>query len=159
MSYLVFEHHNTKINQTDVYTIFHTWRNITTIQTDVIESICDEIANLDSKIRFVGIIDTKGRLLAQNKNDKLNTILSIQELETLLAEIALWIRMERDHDEHFGAENFVISYGSKVISIIFPLHKEIVCVFTHNEINVVKTENMIPIIATAICTLLERGVK
>lgn len=108
------------------------------IQIDVIESICDEIADLDSKIRFVGIIDNKGRLLAQNKNNELDVILSMQERDILLAEIAFGIRMERDYDEYFGTENFAISYGSKMISIVLPLHNEIVCVFTLKDIDVTK---------------------
>lgn len=108
------------------------------VQTEIIESICDEISQLDSKIVSVKIIDDGGRILAQNKSDKLNDVVSIQELEILFTEIAFGVRMERGYDKHFGKENFVISYGSKIISSIFPLHKEIVCVFVSKEADAVK---------------------
>lgn len=40
------------------------------IQSDMLKSFCDEILNLDHKIRFVGIINDKGRLLAENKKEE-----------------------------------------------------------------------------------------
>lgn len=109
------------------------------IQTEIRESICDKIVQLDSKIMFVGIIDDEGKILEENQNGKLNTILSIQELDILFMEIALGMRMEKEHNEHFGEEFFSISYGSKIIPIIFPLRKEIVCVFVSEGTNALKT--------------------
>jgi len=108
------------------------------IQTDVIESICDNLIQLDSKIRFIGVIDYDGRILVQKQNDKLNVNLSMQDVEVLFTEIALGIRMEKGHDRYFGKENFAISYGSKITSIVFPLHHEFVCVFVSKEADAVK---------------------
>ncbi len=108
------------------------------IQAEIIESICDELAQLDSKIISVKIIDDGGRILAQNKSDKLNDVISIEESEILFTEIAFGVRMERGYDKHFGKENFVISYGSKIVSATFPLHKEIVCVFVPKDTDTVK---------------------
>ncbi len=105
------------------------------IQTDMLESICNEIINLDHKIIFAGIIDFKGTVLVQNKKIQWE-ILDPKEQEILLAQIALGNRMKKAYDKYFGAINFTISYSDKLVSIDFPISEEILSVFVQKDLNV-----------------------
>lgn len=113
-----------------------------TIQTDALESVCDRVLNLDSNIVFVGIIDDKGKLLAQSKKNKTDTRwLGLQD-EVLLMEIALGVRMRREHDRHIGPQDFTISYGP-IITMIFPLDKEILYIYIEKRSDVLKVAFLI----------------
>ena len=102
---------------------------------ETLESFCDEILHLDPKIRFVGIIDDKGKLLTENKRKGLEVFIEPKDLEILLMETALGVRMRREHDEQLGPVNFTISYGRNMISLIFPFKKEMLCISAEKEIN------------------------
>ena len=102
---------------------------------DTLESFCDEILHLDPKIRFVGIIDDKGKLLTENKRKGLEVFIEPKDLEILLMETALGVRMRREHDEQLGPVNFTISFGRNMLSMIFPFKKEMLCVSAEKEID------------------------
>ncbi len=103
-----------------------------------LEYFCDEILNLDSKIRFVGIITDKGKLLAENKRKGLKVRIDPKDLEILLMETALGVRMRRVHDDQIGPVNFTISYGQNSISMIFPLDTEMLCVSAEKDLDFLK---------------------
>jgi hypothetical protein len=103
-----------------------------------LESLCDEILNLDPKIRFTGIINDKGKLLVENKKKGLIVFIDPKDLEILLMETALGVRMRREHDAQLGPINFTISYGRNVISIIFPFETEILCVTAEKDLDFFK---------------------
>ena len=103
-----------------------------------LESFCDEILNLNPKIRFAGILDDKGKLLAENKRKGLKVFIDPKDLEILLMETALGVRMRRVHDEQLGPVNFTISYGQNMISVIFPLETDILCVSAEKDLDFFK---------------------
>jgi hypothetical protein len=108
------------------------------IQSDTLESICDEILHLDPKIRFVGIINDKGRLLAENKKEGTEVLVDPKEQEILLMEIALGVRMRREHDKHLGTVKFTISHGEMHVSMNFPLGEKILCITAEKEVDVLR---------------------
>ncbi len=112
-------------------------------QSDTLESICDKILNVDSKIRFVGIINDKGKLLAENKKEGTKVFEDPKNQEMFLMEIALGVRMRREHDRHLGPIKFTISYGDRVISMIFPLNEKIMCIFAEKEIDMLRAAFLI----------------
>lgn len=112
-------------------------------QSDGLEFICDEILNVDSKIRFVGIINDKGRLIAENKKDGAEVFGDSKNKEILLMEIALGVRMRREHDWHLGPIKFTISCGDRGISMIFPLREKILYISAGKEIDVLKAAFLI----------------
>jgi hypothetical protein len=103
-----------------------------------LESFCDEILNLDPKIRFAGIINDNGKLLVENKKKGLIVFIDPKDLEILLMETALGVRMRREHDAQLGPVNFTISYGRNVISIIFPFETEILFVTAEKDLDFFK---------------------
>ena len=103
-----------------------------------LESFCAEILNLDPKIRFAGILNDKGKLLTENKRTGLKFFIDPKDLEILLMETALGVRMRRVHDTQLGPVNFTISYGQNMISLIFPLETEILCVTAEKNLDFLK---------------------
>ena len=111
--------------------------------TEELESFCDEILNLDSKIRFSGIINDKGKLLVENKRKDLKVFIDPNDIEILLMETALGVRMRREHDEQLGPMNFTISYGRNMISMIFPFETKILCVTAEQDLDFLKISFLI----------------
>jgi hypothetical protein len=108
-----------------------------------LESFCTEIINLDSKIRFAGIITDKGKLVAENKRDGLKVSVDPKDLEILLMETALGVRMRRVHDDQLGAVNFTISYSQNSLSIIFPLETQMLCITAEKDLDFLKVPFLI----------------
>ena len=102
---------------------------------ETLESICKMILDLDPDIRFAGVINNKGRLLTGHTKKGLRAFTTQKDQEMLLMETALGVRMRKEHDSHLGPVIFTVSYGSKIISMNFPLDDEILCVSAEKKIN------------------------
>ena len=61
--------------------------------------ICDSIKNLDSKIRFAGIINERGRVVAGGMKDGIQPLESEREDEMLFMELALRVRMRKEFNK------------------------------------------------------------
>lgn len=109
----------------------------------ILESLCEEILNLDPKINSVGILDDKGKLLNENKKKGLDSFMNKKDLEILLMETALGVRMRREHDAQLGPVNFTISYGENMVSMIFPFQRDILHVSTEHDIDFSKISFLI----------------
>ena len=102
---------------------------------ETLESICEMILDLDPDIRFAGVINNKGRLLTGHTKKGIRAFTTRKDQEMLHMETALGIRMRKEHNSHLGTVIFTISYGSKIISMNFPLDDEILCVSAEKKIN------------------------
>jgi len=102
---------------------------------EMFESICEMILGLDPGIRFAGVINNKGKLLARCAKTGIRSFTTPQDREMLLMETALGVRMRKEHDSRLGPMIFTISYGDKIISMNFPLGDEILCVSAEKKIN------------------------
>jgi len=109
----------------------------------ILESLCEEVLNLDPKIKSVGIIDDKGKLLTETKREGLETFMNQKDLEILLMETALGVRMRREHDGQLGPVNFTVSYGENMVSVIFPFQREMLYLSAENEIDFSKISFLI----------------
>ena len=102
---------------------------------ETLESICEMILDLDPDIRFAGVINNKGRLLTGHTKKGIRAFTTRKDQEMLHMETALGIRMRKEHNSHLGSVIFTVSYGSKIISMNFPLDDEILCVSAEKKIN------------------------
>ena len=102
---------------------------------ETLESICEMILDLDPDIRFAGVINNKGRLLTGHTKKGIRAFTTRKDQEMLHMETALGIRMRKEHNSHLGPVIFTISYGSKIISMNFPLDDEILCVSAEKKTN------------------------
>ncbi|MDE1814062.1 MAG: hypothetical protein KGH87_03280 [Thaumarchaeota archaeon] len=104
---------------------------------EIFESVCNMILDLDPNIRFVGVINNKGKLLTGSVKKGIRTFIGPQDQEMLLMETALGVRMRKEHDPQLGPVNFTVSYGHKMVSMNFPLEDEILCVSAEKKIDLV----------------------
>ncbi|HET7344934.1 MAG TPA: DUF6659 family protein [Nitrososphaeraceae archaeon] len=102
---------------------------------ETLESICEMLLDLDPYIRFAGVINNKGRLLTGHTKKGIRAFTTRKDQEMLHMETALGIRMRKEHNSHLGPVIFTVSYGSKIISMNFPLDDEILCVSAEKKIN------------------------
>ena len=109
----------------------------------ILESLCEKILKLDPKIRSVGIIDDNGKLVIDKKKEKLEEFMNQKDLEILLMETALGVRMRREHDAQLGPVNFTISYGEYMVSMIFPFYRDMLYVSTEHGIDFSKISFLI----------------
>lgn len=76
---------------------------------------------MDPTIRFVGMINERGKLLAGGLRDGLQSLEDRKDDEMLFTEVALRARMRKEFDSQLGRVKFAMSVRDKVIIMSFPL--------------------------------------
>jgi hypothetical protein len=92
------------------------------------ETLCKKVKELDSAIRFVGLINEKGHLVAGGMVEGKQPLEDTKKDEMLYMELALRVRMRQEFDVELGPVKFAMSYRDKVIVMSFPIGKEIMLV-------------------------------
>lgn len=87
------------------------------------ENICDIIANISPYIRFVGIIDNEGQLLAYNRRADLEPLLDAKSTHYQFSHIAIKTGLEAVFDKKLGEIEFVWEERKKVQTISFAINK------------------------------------
>ena len=107
-------------------------------QMDDLESICKRILKINPKIRFVGVISDKGRLLESRMRKGVRLHVTDTEQEMLFMETALRWRMHREFNEKLGPVDFSLFRRRKVIMMGFPLAYDILFVSTDLGVGISK---------------------
>ncbi len=98
--------------------------------------ICDKVKNLDSKIRFTGVINDLGRLVAGGMKEGVEPLESQKEDEVLFMELALKAKMRKEFDKQLGSVNFAMSLREKAIVMSFPIvNSDILYVFADPNVD------------------------
>ena len=92
--------------------------------------LCDKVFKIDSMIRSVRVINTKGKLEAGGMRAGLEALESFKKDEMLFMELSLRVRMRHEFDEEFGPVEFSLSYRGKIIVFSFPLKGDMVLMVT-----------------------------
>jgi len=83
--------------------------------------ICDYVIKLSPFIRFVGIIDKNGKLLAYNRRKGLKPLLDTKNTSYQFSHIAIKSELESYFDKQLGETEFVWEERKKVQTISFAL--------------------------------------
>lgn len=102
------------------------------------ETLCKKIKELDKTIRFVGLINDKGHLVAGGMVEGKNPLEDVKNDEMLYMELALRVRMRQEFDKELGAVRFAMSYRDKVVVLSFPVGREIMLVSAERELDFYK---------------------
>ena len=81
--------------------------------------LCNKIKELDPKIRFAGMINERGRLIAGGMKEGIEPLESRKEDEMLFMELALKVKMRKEFDKQLGSVNFAMSLREKAIAMSF----------------------------------------
>ena len=89
------------------------------------EKLCELAKKTDSNVRFAGVINSKGRLIAGGM------ILSKKRLgdrkgdEMLYMELALRVKMRSEFNDDLGKVKFSMSFREKLIVMSFPMKNDV----------------------------------
>ena len=113
------------------------------------ENICTLVQNVDSKIRFAGVINSKGRLVAGGMAPSKTRLGDRKRDEMLYMELALRVKMRREFDDDLGQVKFSMSFREKLIVMSFPMKNDILMVSMERKTQFEK-------IASSILKLIEK---
>jgi hypothetical protein len=88
-----------------------------------LEEICNKISLISPYIRFVGIINTNGELLAYKRRENMTPLLDSTATKNQFAHIAIKTDMEAKFDKSLGEVQFVWEERKKVQTISFAVGK------------------------------------
>jgi len=92
------------------------------------ENMCTIVQKIDSKIRFAGVINSKGRLVAGGMVPTKKRLGDRKRDEMLYMELALRVRMRREFDDDLGKVEFSMSFREKLIVMSFPMENDVLMV-------------------------------
>lgn len=86
-----------------------------------LEEICLKISQISPYIRFVGIINSHGNLMAYKRREKLEPLLDSTATKNQFSHIAIKTDMEAKFDKRLGKIEFVWEERKKVQTISFAI--------------------------------------
>ena len=92
------------------------------------ENMCTLVQKIDSKIRFAGVINSKGRLVAGGMVPTKKRLGDRKRDEMLYMELALRVKMRREFDDDLGEVKFSMSFREKLIVMSFPMENDVLMV-------------------------------
>ena len=92
------------------------------------ENMCTIVQKIDSKIRFAGVINSKGRLVAGGMVPSKTRLGDRKRDEMLYMELALRVKMRREFDDDLGKVKFSMSFREKLIVMSFPMKDDVLMV-------------------------------
>ena len=92
------------------------------------ENICALVQKIDSKIRFAGVINSKGRLVAGGMVPTKKRLGDRKRDEMLYMELALRVKMRSEFDDDLGKVKFSMSFREKLIVMSFPVENDVLMV-------------------------------
>ena len=92
------------------------------------EKLCESAKKADSKIRFAGVINSKGRLIAGGMIPSKKRLGDRKRDEMLYMELALRVKMRREFDDDLGQVKFSMSFREKLIVMSFPMEDDVLMI-------------------------------
>jgi len=98
-------------------------------------TICEKI-KIDKKIRFAGVINIRGRLVAGGMKEGIEPLESTKDNEMIFMELALRVKMRKEFDKQLGPVNFAMALREKGLAMSFPIkYDDILYVFAEPDSN------------------------
>ena len=92
------------------------------------EKLCLSAQKIDSKVRFAGVINSRGRLIAGGMISSKKRLGDRKRDEMLYMELALRVKMRSEFDDDLGKVKFSMSFREKLIVMSFPMKNDILMV-------------------------------
>ena len=92
------------------------------------DELCESIKKVDPKVRFAGVVNSKGRLVAGGMVTSKKRLGDRKNDEMLYMELALRVKMRSEFDDDLGKVKFSLSFREKLIVMSFPIEKDVLFV-------------------------------
>ena len=103
------------------------------------ENLCTLVQKIDSKVRFAGVINSKGRLIAGGMISSKKRLGDRKSDEMLYMELALRVKMRSEFDSDLGKVKFSMSFREKLIVMSFPMKNDVLMVSMEKKTQFEKT--------------------
>lgn len=100
--------------------------------------ICEKVISVDSKIRFAGVINARGRLVAGGMKEGVEPLENEKDDEMLFMELALRVKMRKEFDKQLGKVNFALSSRERAVAISFLLNEDVLYVVAEPDVDFCK---------------------
>jgi len=97
------------------------------------KKICDSILSIDPKIRFVGVINERGRLVAGGMRDNVEPLESEKDDEMIFMELALRVKMRKEFDKQLGPVNFALASRERALAISVIINGDILYIVSEPD--------------------------
>lgn len=97
----------------------------------------------EDEIRFAGIVNRMGRLVAGGFKKGVMPLVDKDELQKLYLELTLRVSMRHEFDDRLGPVKYSASYREKALVLSFLLDSNILLISTYPGINIDKTASKI----------------
>ncbi|NIM26292.1 MAG: hypothetical protein GTN97_04630 [Nitrosopumilaceae archaeon] len=95
--------------------------------------ICKSIIEIDPKIRFAGVINDRGRLVAGGMKENVEPLESEKDDEMIFMELALRVKMRKEFDKQLGPVNFALASRERALAMSFLLGEDILYVVSEPD--------------------------
>ena len=92
------------------------------------EKFCSQILDADPKIRFAGVINERGRLVAGGMRENVEPLESEKDDEMIFMELALRVKVRKEFDRQLGPVNFALASRERALAMSFLLGEDILYV-------------------------------
>jgi hypothetical protein len=89
-----------------------------------LQNLCDAVFALNPNIRFAGVVNNMGTLVAGGMRQSVNSMEDKGDSSKLYLESALRSEMRKDFDKEFGKTIYSFSEREKIKVASFPLHND-----------------------------------
>ena len=90
--------------------------------------ICESVMGIDPKIRFAGVINERGRLIAGGMKENVEALESEKDDEMIFMELALRVKMRKEFDKQLGPVNFAMASRERALAISVIINDDILYV-------------------------------
>ncbi len=95
--------------------------------------ICEAVFAVDPKIRFAGVINERGRLVAGGMKANVEPLESEKDDEMIFMELALRVKMRKEFDKQLGPVNFAMASRERAIAISVVINEDILYVVSEPD--------------------------
>lgn len=95
--------------------------------------ICESVLSIDPKIRFAGIINERGRLVAGGMRENVEPLESEKDDEMIFMELALRVKMRKEFDKQLGPVNFAMASRERALAISVLINEDILYVVSEPD--------------------------
>ena len=95
--------------------------------------ICESVLSIDPKIRFAGIINERGRLVAGGMRENVEPLESVKDDEMIFMELALRVKMRKEFDRQLGPVNFAMASRERALAISVLINEDILYVVSEPD--------------------------
>ena len=95
--------------------------------------ICNSILAMDSKIRFAGVINERGRLVGGGMKENVEPLENEKDDEMIFMELALRVKMRKEFDKQLGPVNFAMASRKRALAISVIINEDILYVVSEPD--------------------------